>query len=177
MHNLVIETTRMGIEVKNLKMRVESLASRLEFNERRARALESVVVYKPATGDRVSETAAAAGSRRQREAARPHRSQRRCHAEGPGQRSRRRRRRRGRRGGGSAVSMMGAGPGPDATPAGQPTTMRSDAAAAPPELPEPAHRRRPANLVARNRSIRVHRWRAPDSDDSGRGAGEPDGEQ
>ena len=47
MHNLVIETTRMGIEVKNLKMRVESLASRLEFNERRARALESVVVYKP----------------------------------------------------------------------------------------------------------------------------------
>jgi hypothetical protein len=47
MHNLVIETTRMSIEVKNLKMRVESLASRLEFNERRARALESVVVYRP----------------------------------------------------------------------------------------------------------------------------------
>src|SRR5579863_5904212 len=46
-HNLVIETTRMSIDVKNLKMRVESLASRLEFNERRARALESVVVYKP----------------------------------------------------------------------------------------------------------------------------------
>ena len=43
MHNLVMETTRLGIEVKNLKMRVESLASRLEFNERRARALESVV--------------------------------------------------------------------------------------------------------------------------------------
>jgi len=51
MHNLVIETTRMSIEVKNLKMRVESLASRLEFNERRARALESVVVYKPSAGD------------------------------------------------------------------------------------------------------------------------------
>ena len=48
MHNLVVETTRMGIEVKSLKMRVESLASRLEFNERRARALESAVVYKPA---------------------------------------------------------------------------------------------------------------------------------
>jgi hypothetical protein len=48
MHNLVIETTRMSIEVKNLKMRVESLASRLEFNERRARALESVVAYRPA---------------------------------------------------------------------------------------------------------------------------------
>jgi hypothetical protein len=47
MHNLVLETTRMAIEVKNLKMRVESLTGRLEFNERRARALESVVVYKP----------------------------------------------------------------------------------------------------------------------------------
>src|SRR5215471_17119505 len=45
-HNLVVETTRLGIEVKNLKMRVESVGSRLEFNERRARALESVVVYK-----------------------------------------------------------------------------------------------------------------------------------
>src|SRR5665811_423684 len=32
--------------VKNLKMRVESIASRLEFNERRARALEEAVVYK-----------------------------------------------------------------------------------------------------------------------------------
>lgn len=48
MHNLVLETTRLGIEVKNVKMRLESLASRLEFNERRARALESVVAYKPA---------------------------------------------------------------------------------------------------------------------------------
>ncbi len=48
MHNLVLETTRLGIDVKNVKMRLESLASRLEFNERRARALESVVVYKPA---------------------------------------------------------------------------------------------------------------------------------
>src|SRR4051794_35093516 len=50
-HNLVLETTRLGIDVKNLKMRLESVSSRLEFNERRARALESVVVYKPAGGD------------------------------------------------------------------------------------------------------------------------------
>jgi len=50
-HNLVIETTRLGIEVKNLKMRLESVSSRLEFNERRARALESAVVYKPAGAD------------------------------------------------------------------------------------------------------------------------------
>ena len=50
-HNLVLETTRLGIDVKNLKMRLESVSSRLEFNERRARALESVVVYKPSGGD------------------------------------------------------------------------------------------------------------------------------
>lgn len=46
-HNLVVETTRLGIETQNLRMRVESLASRLDFDERRARALESVVEYKP----------------------------------------------------------------------------------------------------------------------------------
>jgi hypothetical protein len=47
MHNLVLETTRLGIEVKNLKMRVESTSSRLDFDERRARALEGVVQYRP----------------------------------------------------------------------------------------------------------------------------------
>jgi len=46
LHNLVLELTRTSIDVKNAKMRVESIASRLEFNERRARALESVVAYK-----------------------------------------------------------------------------------------------------------------------------------
>jgi hypothetical protein len=60
MHNLVIETTRMSIDMKNLKMRVESLGSRLEFNERRARALESVVVYRPSGDDRESGSSPAA---------------------------------------------------------------------------------------------------------------------
>src|SRR5215208_4532070 len=46
LHNLVLELTRTSIEVKNLKMRLESVQSRLEFNERRARALEAVVQYK-----------------------------------------------------------------------------------------------------------------------------------
>jgi hypothetical protein len=46
-HNLVVELTRLGIEVKNLKMRLESMASRLDFDERRARALEGVVQYRP----------------------------------------------------------------------------------------------------------------------------------
>jgi hypothetical protein len=47
MHNLVLETTRTSIEVKNLKMRLESLSSRLDFSERRVRALEGVVQYRP----------------------------------------------------------------------------------------------------------------------------------
>ena len=46
-HNLVLELTRLGIEVRNLKMRVESMSSRLDFDERRARALEGVVQYRP----------------------------------------------------------------------------------------------------------------------------------
>ena len=58
-HNLVFELTRLGIENKNLKMRVESIASRLEFNERRARALESVVAYKPSEDAEIAREPAA----------------------------------------------------------------------------------------------------------------------
>src|SRR5512136_116881 len=47
LHNLVLEMTRLGIEVKNLKMRVESVSSRLDFHERRSRALEGMVQYRP----------------------------------------------------------------------------------------------------------------------------------
>ena len=52
MHNLTVEITRLGIDVQNLKMRVESLSSRLDFDERRARSLEGVVQYRPATARR-----------------------------------------------------------------------------------------------------------------------------
>ena len=45
-HNLVVELTRTGVEVKSLTMRLESMASRLDFDERRARALEGVVQYR-----------------------------------------------------------------------------------------------------------------------------------
>jgi hypothetical protein len=118
MHNLVVETTRMAIEVKNLKMKVESLTSRLEFNERRARALESVVVYKPADSDRTPTAAraavgaaagpvdAAAGP----DTTPPTGAAPGAPGEGPGQRSRRRRRRRGRRGSTPAAAIMGAAP-------------------------------------------------------------------
>lgn len=134
LHNMVLELTRMTIEVKNAKMRVESIASRLEFNERRARALESVVVYKPAEDER-EEPRVPAPPPRVNESQAPREQPRQPTpppqmynqppatppapagaaspgtpespaAEGPGQRSRRRRRRRGRRGGASAVSMM-----------------------------------------------------------------------
>jgi hypothetical protein len=47
LHNLVLETTRMGIEVQNLRMKLESISSRLDFSERRVRALEGVVQYRP----------------------------------------------------------------------------------------------------------------------------------
>ena len=93
MHNLVVELTRTSIEVKNLKMRLESIASRLDFDERRARALEGVVQYRPGavpplqppTGD--NELDVEGNERRQR-----------------------RRRRRGRRRGGSQPFREG-GPG------------------------------------------------------------------
>ena len=126
MHNLVLETTRMGIEVKNLKMRVESLASRLEFSERRGRALESAVVY--SAGRPESAEARPPEVRPQREATSNVSTvsaptvpaaggQAPTGPEGPGQRSRRRRRRRGRRGGVPAAVTMGSSSGPSPSPA------------------------------------------------------------
>jgi len=126
LHNLVLETTRMGIETQNLRMRVESLSSRLDFSERRVRALEGVVQYRPEV--------IAAPARREREreddepAAAPSPSgslegfvptgqQGQGAAQGDGSRKRRRRR-RGRRGG----TGLPGGPGPGGTPGmgGQP---------------------------------------------------------
>jgi hypothetical protein len=78
LHNLVVELTRAAIEVQNLKVRVDSLTSRLEFDERRARALEGAVVYRPAPDEPPASDAA--------------------RAEGPGQRNRRLHRRHARRG-------------------------------------------------------------------------------
>jgi hypothetical protein len=136
MHNLVLEATRMGIEVKNLRMRVESLSSRLEFNERRARVLESAVVYKSAEQAPEREVSSAPAARPESERRytdsrppdyrRPEASpdprpaglqpapgtgQAPAGPEGPGQRSRRRRRRRGRRGGAAAAANVMGAPG------------------------------------------------------------------
>jgi hypothetical protein len=138
-HNLVVETTRLGIEVKNLKMRVESLDARVDFNERRARALEGAVIYRPEPNEReeVSRVVASIPPERppqrqpvpfapasqpgpissppapQAQGATP------LSAESPGQRSKRRRRRRGRRGGAAASALMGT-PGTPGSPGSQP---------------------------------------------------------
>jgi len=84
-HNLVIELTRTGIEVKNLKMRVESMSSRLDFDERRARALEGVVVYRPGAAAPLQPPAGQGGDARPGESG------------DPSERRNRRRRRRPRR--------------------------------------------------------------------------------
>jgi hypothetical protein len=152
LHNLVLEITRLGIEAKNLKMRVESLSARLEFSERRVRALEGVVVYKsdepltPAAPTSVASATRTDSTFPSFIATPPHASSDAGAApgqapagEGPGQRNRRRRRRRGRRGGRppAAVVMGGQSTGaPDATPpsngGGSATPPSEPAAPAPP---------------------------------------------
>ena len=105
-HNLVLETTRLGIDVKNLKMRVESMSSRLDFDERRARALEGVVQYRPGA---VPPLQPPTGGGESREARGPETAEQ-------SERRNRRRRRRGRRrpdergpGGGPAPMRNGTG--------------------------------------------------------------------
>jgi hypothetical protein len=126
-HNLVVETTRLGIEVKNLRMRMESLDARIDFSERRARALEGAVMYRPqveeervaprpipspaAPPERLSprpsfSTGAVTSSG---SSGSPGAEGQGPGPESSGQRSKRRRRRRGRRGGAPAAGIMGSG--------------------------------------------------------------------
>jgi hypothetical protein len=118
LNNLVVEMTRLSIDVKNHKMRVESVAGRLDFDERRARALESVVEYRtqiaPAQdGDGDGEGDDSAGSEK-----------------------RKRRRRRGRRRSGAkpAEAEVGDGGGAVATEAA--TADQSADGASGPEVAE-----------------------------------------
>jgi hypothetical protein len=102
LHNLVVELTRLSLEVKHLRMRMESLSARLDFSDRRARALESVVQYRPGTGPAAEPAAAPAPATEQagRQAARREAEPAAGNApvKGEAQRARRRRRRRGRGG-------------------------------------------------------------------------------
>jgi hypothetical protein len=124
MHNLVIELTRASIEVKNLKMRVESMSSRLDFDERRARALEGVVMYRPGAAAPLQPAAGPAAESRPAEADSSERRTRR--------RRRRPRRRPGERG---EVRLDGQGGGPDdQSSAGRDEGPQSDASDRPDPL-------------------------------------------
>ena len=148
LHNIVLETTRMGIEVQNLRMKVESLASRLDFSERRVRALEGVVQYRPeavtppdgadsdddrpapmpassASVDGFVPTSGPAGGPGQ--------------GQGDGSR-RKRRRRRGRRGGGagdSGAAGEGRPPGAEGMTSAPPDSTAARAESAPGDVAAP----------------------------------------
>ena len=71
LNNLVVEMTRLSVDMKNHRMLVESVAGRLDFDERRARALESVVQRRSpappaATDGEAGESTSSTGSGRTR---------------------------------------------------------------------------------------------------------------
>ncbi|MYH29751.1 MAG: hypothetical protein F4137_13055 [Acidobacteria bacterium] len=110
LNNLVVEMTRLAIDLKNHKMRVESVAARLDFDERRSRALEEIVQFRTsgASGE-ASRTAAAAEA--------PGSGSGSGSGGEPGPEKKRRRRRRGRRrsGNGAAASNETAAGAPGAS--------------------------------------------------------------
>ena len=73
MNNLVVEMTRLSIEMKNHRMRVESVAGRLDFDERRARSLEKVVQYREGEGKPSKSNSDNASEGRRRRRRRPRR--------------------------------------------------------------------------------------------------------
>ena len=124
LNNLVVETTRMNIEVRNMKMRLESLAGRLDFDERRARALEGVVQYKTGASvpkDAVTAPATATAPKPQAEGA--------VGEESPGRGRRRRRRGRRRPGTSEGGPEAGAGEASGATGAADAVAPTARAAA------------------------------------------------
>jgi hypothetical protein len=133
LHNLVLETTRLGIEVKNLKMRVESLSSRFDFSERRTRALEGKVVYRhePDPEPEAATRPAQAAPGREAEGA-------------GGDARRKRRRRRGRRGGvgrpagDEAAGGVSAGSGEEHQGPGGEAEPPAEAAGGSPDVAPPA---------------------------------------
>jgi len=185
-HNIVVEMTRLGIEVKNLTMRLESMQSRLEFNERRARALESAVVYKPSEPEPTPQPPPVHDSRppaefRSRQEPQTSSGQQASaggaqapgspDGQGQGQR-RRRRRRRGRRGGsgqpwtpnqpGQPNPANSPGGGDEsAASSGMPQNAQAD------EAPAISHVERPVNEFEGPDD-------GPDEPDTGGSAGDPD---
>jgi hypothetical protein len=122
LHNLVLELTRLGIEVKNLKMRVESMSSRLDFDERRARALEGVVMYRPGAAVPLQPPTPEGGRSPEAEAER---------------RTRRRRRRRARRPGDRGESRPGGSQGEGGSAPQSDRAESRPSSAEPPQVPPP----------------------------------------
>ncbi|MDP6579978.1 MAG: hypothetical protein QF681_04910 [Vicinamibacterales bacterium] len=125
LNNLVVEMSRLSVDMKNHRMLVESVAGRLDFDERRARALESVVQSRSpqppggpdATGEDAENTSSTGTSR-----------------------PRRRRRRSRRRSGGTATPDTGTN-----APGGG--SAESDTATPP---PEPAATTLPTGTAGQN---------------------------
>jgi hypothetical protein len=154
--NLVLDTTRLEVEVKKLEMRVESQATRLEFAERRAREVEGMARYRseqarePEASQR--RPAREAGPERparepaaQTSAAAPAQPQGGRDAEpaGSAEARRRRRRRRGRRGGVGRAPEESVAGGGESAPGGnvqaQPGEPSPAADAGGRPAPEPRH--------------------------------------
>jgi hypothetical protein len=137
MHNLVLEITRLGIEVKNLKMRLESMSSRLDFDERRARALEGVVQYRPGAVPPLQPPSggASGGGGGDTQPGGPDSAERRT----------RRRRRRGRKRPGQPGFVQGAGARPGEAAAGESTGESEPAVEAFDDKPGPAADRGPSD--------------------------------
>ena len=111
--NLVTEMTRLAVDMKNHKLLVESVAGRLDFDERRARALESVGQARSTPTAQAPEAAEDNGT-----AAAP-------------TRPRRRRRRSRRRTGGGAPSAASGAADETATPEGDGAAEGAASAGAP----------------------------------------------
>ena len=133
MNNLVVEMTRLSIEMKNHRMRVESVAGRLDFDERRARSLEKVVQYREGS----AAPAAADG-------------------DSPSE-PRRRRRRRGRRrpSGAAPTSGEASSPQPADELSAAPGDASDSAEAASTAGTDPAHPAAAASPSAESRSTRA----------------------
>ena len=114
MNNLVLEMTRLSVDMKNHRARVESVAGRLDFDERRARAVEGVAQRR----DEARAAAEAGSGEEQAEGAEP----------------KRRRRRRGRRRPARTATDAEATPA-EATPAAG--AQPADEAAPPDGTPAP----------------------------------------
>ena len=142
LNNLVVEMTRLSIDVKNHKMQVESIAGRLDFDERRARALEGVVEYRTRVAPAGDGDGSGAGDGP-------------VDDEAAGPEKRKRRRRRGRRRSGTRPAEAagpeagGTGEGVATDPAeagdaGRPSEDVPGPEPAPAEASAPEHRAEPA---------------------------------